>query len=413
VVEPGDGPGVTSTTITAGVTYDPNSAAEDSALGAAGANPGDEKAETDAVVNYVNAHGGIAHRKLVINYYLGNTEVDTASQIYQAACNAWTQDTKTFIIPTGTPILDQCVANEHALGVNAQFVAETSPILQQFPSDVNINGFTIDRGMRVTVEGLADQHYFTGKLGIVTWDENDYHYGITSGALPALAALGIHNPPVEYVTVPQTYGDLGSTSSSVASAVLQFKTQGIDHVILFDGPAGINSSGVLVLEFLQQANSQQYYPRYGLNSTSGFDGLASDYPPAEMANSIGVGWFPSLDLDSADYKALPQTPLQKLCLKIEAAAGQAATSTTETGLQLTICDDIFFLQYALGKVTGPLNQQNALAAIDSVGSSWQSLSTFGVYFSATQHDAAEQVRNVTFVPSCTCYRYDSGSYTPS
>lgn len=63
-VEPGDGPGVTKTTINVGAVYDPDAAAADSAIGLAGANPGDVKAETEAVIKYVNSHGGVAHRKL-------------------------------------------------------------------------------------------------------------------------------------------------------------------------------------------------------------------------------------------------------------------------------------------------------------------------------------------------------------
>jgi hypothetical protein len=212
--------------------------------------------------------------------------------------------------------------------------------------------------------------------------------------------------------VPDSDGDLAATSASVSSAVLKFHSDGVDHVIIFDGPAGVNSAGDLVLEWMNQANSQSYYPRYGLNSTSGFSTLASDYPQKEMEGSVGVGWVPVTDLSQSDYEALPQTPLQKTCIQIMTAAGQAPSSAQMEGLELDACDLFFFLQQALAGVSGPLNQQTALSAIDRVGAAFPDVTTFGTYFSAAQHDGAQLVRNMAFVDSCDCYRYDSAPYNP-
>jgi hypothetical protein len=410
----GDGPGVTATTINVGELYDTDAAAEDAAIGAAGANPGNVQSEVDAVVAYVNSHGGVDHRKVNVVWYTYGGETQSSTQIQQGSCAAWTQDNKTFVFSTGEPIWDQCAAQEGAVGLYQTFLDETTPTLQQYPEDIDQTGFTIDRGDRITIEGLAKQGYFSpgAKVGVVTWDESDYQYGITAGVDPALAAIGIHNVPVEYITVPTSYSDLGATSSSVANAVLKFRSEGIDHVILLDGPAGVNQSGVLVLEWEQQANSQFYYPKYGLNSTSGFTALASDLPQKEMAGSEGVGWLPSEDLSSADYAALPENNGQKTCLQIMSASGNTPSGNNAEAVAFSICDEFFFLQYAFGKVDGPLNQQSALAAIDSVGSSFPDLLTFGTYYSASQHDAAQLVRNIAFVASCDCYRYTSAAYNP-
>jgi hypothetical protein len=411
----GDGPGVTATTINVGGYYDPNLGAADSALGASGQSPGNYKDETDAVVAYINSHGGVAHRKINMIWQQVNAETDSSTQIQQQTCADWTQDNKTFIFDAGLPIWDQCAANEGAVGLQSGYlIAETTPILQHYPMDIGLADFTIDHGDRLTIEGLARQGYFSSgaKVGIATWDESDYQYGVTAGVDPALAAIGIHNVPVEYITVPQSYSDLGATSSSVAAAVLKFRSMGIDHVILLDGGAGINSAGILVLEWMNQANSQRYYPKYGLNSTSGFSSLAPDYPQQEMVGSLGVGWSPSIDLSSADYEALPQNAQQKECLQIMSAAGQAPSTSNQEGIELGFCDEFFFLQFAFRNITGPLNQQTALAAIDSVGSSFADLTTFGTFYSASRHDGAQLVRNVSFYPSCTCYRYTSGAYNP-
>ena len=407
-----EGPGLTATTMNVGVAYSNDAGAADSALGAAGASPGDTRADETALFKYINDHGGIAGRKINPVWYQQSVS-KSAATTYEEMCQTWTKDHKTFVIETVAPDSDQCIADAGGIGIGAGAIAVgTTPKLQHFPMAINLTGFTIDRSMGVTIRGLARQGYFSSgaKVGIATWDDPQYHYGISASAVPNLAALGIHNVPVEYITVPQSYGDVGATSASVSNAVLQFASRGIDHVILFDGGAGINNSGILVLEWMQQANSQRYYPRYGLNTTSGFNSLASDYPQRELVNSIGVDWYPSLSMTSAQYTKYPLAPNGKLCLKIMAAAGQKQSSGNAQALQLGFCETYFFLKQALASVKGPLNQQTALAAINAMGSTYKSSVTFGIDINAGRHDGGTLVRNMAFNTSCSCYEYTSGSY---
>jgi hypothetical protein len=196
----------------------------------------------------------------------------------------------------------------------------------------------------------------------------------------------------------------------VQNAVLQYRSQGINHVILFDGAAGVNNSGVLVLEWMNGAQSQHWYPKYGLNSTSGFSGLAPDYPKQEMMGSIGVGWTPFLDLAESDYPPSSLSSAAKVCLKVMADSGQTATNNNQRGVQLGLCDYFFFLKQVLDPIKGPLNQSTALAAINAVRGGYPVMSTFSSYIDAQHHDGAATVRNTAFVPSCTCYRYTSAPY---
>jgi len=177
VAEPGDGPGVTATTINIAAAYDPDAAAADSALGAANANPGDTKAEETAVINYINAHGGVAHRKLNPIWYKASVNQD-ANTTYEQGCAAWTQDNKVFVLSGGSPILDQCTASEHAIGLAAGAIAlETTAQNRKYPADINLTSVTIDHSMLVTINGLQRQGYFSkgAKVGVVTWDDPYYH----------------------------------------------------------------------------------------------------------------------------------------------------------------------------------------------------------------------------------------------
>jgi hypothetical protein len=419
VQQAGDGPGVTATTINIGEVYEPDAAAADAAVGAASGNPGDVKAETIAVINYINSHGGIARRKLVPNWYNASLQKSVQTSA-QEACAQWTQDSKTFIMSAGDfrgagGIMDQCIANEHGLGLSSgDITMETTAINRKFPADINLTGLTNDRAMGYTIDGLARLGYFTkgAKVGIATWDDPNYHYGVDHVALPALARLGVHNVPVQYISSPSSYGDLSQTSAATSSAVLQFRAT-VDHVILFDGASGVAGGGILTLEWMQQAHSQSYHPKYGLNSGSGFNALSSDLPADELANSVGTSWEPPLDETSTAFNATPLTPAAKLCKKIMADAGQKVSGNNAIAIQYSICDSMFFLKLALDRVAGPLNQTNALAALNAIGSSYRSLSNFGVAVGPDRHDMPYLVRNMTYQSSCSCFNYVGPVFQPA
>jgi hypothetical protein len=407
------GPGVTATTIYVGDQYDPSAAAGDSGLGAAGLNPGDVQAETNAVVAYINAHGGVAHRKLAM-VWAQISDTSNIQQSEQAACDTWTVDHKVLSMPAGVAVWDQCVASAHAIGVAAGDIAqETSAIMRQYPADFNLTGMTLDRAERYTIEGIQRQGYFPAgaKVGLVTWDGSDFRYG-AGLAVSQLARMGFPNVPVEYIGEPQSYGDIGTSSSDVSSAILKFRSEGIDHVLLFDGTAGVFSGAGLTLLFMNAAGSQQYFPEYGLNSTSGLSTTAPDVPSSEIKNSMAIGWIPSLDLSSADYAAYPESSAAKTCLQIMAAAGQAASGANAEANQFQVCDHYFFLQQVLNRISGPIDQQSAVGAAQSLGTSFPVISTFQDDFNTAQHDGVALVRNAGWVASCSCFRYSSSSYNP-
>lgn len=409
-----NGPGITATTMYLGTVYDPDAAAADAGLGAAGLNPGDVKAETEAAFNYINQHGGMAHRKIVPVWYKQSASND-ANTTAQAQCATWTQDNKVFVMENEVPIIDQCAQSSGAIDVSSGVItAETSSLLQRFPSVYNMSGLTNDRAMRYTIEGLAKLGYFAkgAKVGIATWDDPVFAYSIQHGAIPALAKLGLRNVPVKYITSPQSYGDVAATSSSARSAILSFQTSGIDHVILFDGQSGVNSSGILVIEWMTQAQSQSYNPKYGLNSTSGLSTIAPDVPSQQMVGAEGVGWIPGIDLDNADFAAQPMNADGKLCLQIMKNAGQQQSGANAITIQLSICDKLFLLKRVFDAMTGPINQATAEAALNALGTSFQPSVTFGQDLSASRHDGAYLVRNAIYSTGCGCFKYAGQAYNP-
>ena len=413
-----DGPGVTPTRLYVGESWDPNIARADAAVGAASGDPGDIHGETNAMIKYINDHGGVAHRKIAAVWHQISTS-DDASTSAEATCQAWTRDNKVFVLDganfsgAGT-LMDECAQHEGGIElIGGSITMQTTEVESHYPEAFDLNGLSNDRAMRYTVAGLSQLGYLSAgaRVGIVTWDDPFFRYGVSHDAEPALAALGFNHVPVAYVSSPSSYGDLAATSAAVSSAVLRFSST-VDHVIIFDGASGVTGGGILTLEWMQQAHSQHYRPRYGLNSGSGFNALASDLPADQLVNSVGVGWMPALEQTSHDFATMKKPAQAKLCEQIMNRAGQPASSANAIANQLGICDFYFLLKQALDSVSGPLNQLTAIAAFNAIGTRHQSLVNFGAKIDPQRRDLPYLVRNMTYQSTCSCFRYVGPIYNP-
>ncbi len=104
-------------------------------------------------------------------------------------------------------------------------------------------------------------------------------------------------------------------SDGQSASVQKFQQEGVTHVIVTD---------VELLAFQSSAQSQQYKPRYGVNS---YNALYTNVetsplaPPGAQNGAMGVGWAPALDVGEAqDPKASPGSAA---CLKIMSDGGQS------------------------------------------------------------------------------------------
>jgi hypothetical protein len=402
---PAAGPGITDTTIFVGAEYSTQSASGDRALGAAGAAPSyDIRAVFNAAINYANSHGGFAGRHVQPIYHDINLTVDRSTQD-QAACADFTQDHKVFVIVGATTeLLNACAENAHAVplgGGNA-----TTQTFQRLPHLVDPDLVTLDRLGSVTTAGLAKGGYFTGKLGLVTWDDPNYRYAVSRGYLPALSAVGIAPAQTAYIAVPQQLGALGDTSAAVNGAVTKFRASGIDHVLIQDGPAGVFSGAGLTFEWLNQAKSQQWFPRYGGNLYNSPD--AGIYPTDELDHSMYV--------DQSDYDPMydqgwrPNTARQQ-CFKIESDAGVPPKNSNDEGLAAQSCDLVFVLQDAIGKVP-VISADSFIQSVAGLGTSFPTAFVYGSKFFPGRRDGGDEVRTEEYFASCQCLKYSGPPYYP-
>jgi len=400
---PAAAPGVTAKNVFIGIPYSSQGAAGDKEIGAAGAAPSyDERDVFNAVITYANAHGGFAGRQLQALYYDFNLTDDASTQD-QSACAHWTQDNKVFSIYTATEtILDACMEKEGGIPIGQ------GPITtyQQFPHLVNPDDTRLDRLGAVTVNGLYRAHYFTGKLGLVTWDDPLYRYTIAHGYLPALQSHGLTPTQTAYISVPQQIGALGDMTAAVSSTITKFRSLGIDHVIIQDGPAGVWSGTGLTFEWMNQADSQHYYPRYGQNAENspGWDVLPAD----QMDHALAIN---DVDVDPKFDVGWHTNRARQLCFTIQAKAGLPVSSSNENdeGIAAVACDIVFFLQRTLNSLSF-VNADNFIRAVAGFNTSFQSALIYGTKMFPGRRDGGDMMRTEEYYASCKCLKFQGQPY---
>ena len=403
------GPGITPTTIYIGVETDNQVGTADRAVGAAGAAPSYQYGDVvNAVVNYANAHGGFAGRKLQPLFYDYNLTTDTNVQD-QSACSYWTQDHKVFAIPGASDITRACAEKAGAISlVSGNSVAST---YQRFPHFIEPYGIRLDRLASITVNGLNQAGYFGGKLGFVTWDDPNYKDAYKYGYLPALAAHHIKLWDSAFVGVANDPNGLSAMSAAMSNIVTKFASEGIDHVIIQDGHAGLWAGGGLTLEFMDQAKSQRYYPRYGQN-TDNLPGSA-ELPSDEQDKAIAI--LDSDDQAKDDAGWHPNAARVK-CFKIEADAGYPVSDSNDNdeSLAASACDMVFFLQAVFNRLPATNLTSNAFVqGVAGLARTWPSSFVYGTQFAPGLRDGSAEVRKAEYSASCQCLNYAGPPYYPS
>jgi hypothetical protein len=395
------GPGITATTINLGLQYTKDAAQNSSQFGAAGASPGDFRAYYDPVIKYINGHGGVAGRKLVPYYYGIDPQAAGGIQAEDSAsCAFWTQDHKVFMISGGRDNLNAC-AEKHN-GVSMSYGNETARTFATFPHYLDPISFRLERIGGLTVRSLAKRKYFTGKFGLVTWDDPNYRLAVQNGYAPALRAAHVTTVDTTYIPVPQAYGDLGSSNAAISNAILKFASEGIDHVVVQDGPAGLFAGTGLTLQWLNNAESQHYRPRYGMNTYNSPGSQA--LPATQQANMLYVGWSDLTASGDAGYRT---NTTREACYKIMTDAGVTLTSSNQN-VAAVICDSLFLFQ-RVGNRPGGLTANGFIQQAEQVGS-YPVASVYGASLGPGKHDGGDLVRDGHFDSGCVCGKLDGPPY---
>ena len=387
-------------TIVVGALTAEGAGAYEKQLGFSGVATGDQAALTNAVVNDINAHGGIAGRRVRLLIYDVKPQDATAnpSSAYQAACAFFTQDNHVAAVASYLSLLP---ANFYSCLQQAGVVVTTpdeefsAAFLSRFANTVvEPNAPSYTRLMADNVDALWSAGWLTAqsRVGVVGFDTPDGHSSVDAGLVPALQRHGLKLADSFYTsTDTSAYGQY-------AGPVLRFKTEGIDRVFFAIG-------GEPAL-FALAAEQQAYHPYYELGSLEYPGVLEQDLPADQLVGAMGIGFDPYFDLDDAHWTAI-RTPGEARCLSAVKPAGQDLSTGTTLGIAAWICDDWYFMQTALQGLT-TVTPAAFAAAVDRVGTRFASASAFGTNFSLGHHDGAAAYRMNRFNSSCSCFQYVGG-----
>jgi ABC-type branched-subunit amino acid transport system substrate-binding protein len=418
------GVGVTASSIFVGIPYKENGDAANKALGAGAITTGDEKADAQAVIDDINARGGVAGRKLVPVFHAYDAQsTDTYADQDQAACADFTQDHHVFAVAGlgDTDTFFNCMNNAGSM------IIDSGPIIYpdlatfaRYPYYFELSTLSQERMMADEVNALQRQRYFSGwdfnlaqpgpgkaKLGVLSVDTPQWNRPLQHVLLPALAAAGYAVNPADVVRVhdPASTAEDGQTVTDVQSAVLKFRQDNVSHVVILD------ANGSVMLLFAGAARGQSYYPRLGVNSATGMQALydAGVVQSKQLSGAVGLGWLPTIDLSAqaGDRYANSST---KHCLQvIEKRTGQTFTSTNAAGAALSYCDRLYLLADAVNAAGSVIDRDTVRATIQAMGSRFVPAGAPSAFFSPSRHDAIETGFDMKWDSVCACTKY-AGSH---
>lgn len=421
------GLGITATTVSIGVVYSSGADAANRALGN-NITTGDQQADAQAVINDINAHGGVVGRKLVPVWFdYQETDARPYTTIDAAACATFTQDHHVFAV-AGDGITDNlaaCLMQAGVLMVNSvgQLIGPDRAYFEKYPYVFQMAYVSQDRMMAEEVRSLLRQNYFSGwnantgnassvskaKIGIMSFDTPNWSDPLYHVMLPALARAGhpVDAADVQEVAYPAQSQDVTSTVAQIQSAVLKFRQDGVTHVIVLD------SNGSMTLHMLNTMRGQRYFPRLGINTATGAEVLATQYHEDSQAfnGAVGLGWSPLIDLPAGNASNKYFTSRTKACITmVEKRTGQHFADTNSASIALGYCDEIGLIAEAINKAGSVINRDTATAAIDALHGSFPAAGSYGLYFSPTRHDGVEFGYDLAFDHACTCTKYVRGPY---
>jgi hypothetical protein len=248
------------------------------------------------------------------------------------------------------------------------------------------SGWLLDRLMRNEIDGLARMGFFNdpGKVGVLLYDIPSSQRVLKNVVLPRLAQLG--KTDVQVAASGQSLDSYGNQQGNV----IKFSTAGVTRV--FD-------IAISPVAFMTTAESQQYRPRYGLNSSVGPQTVKSLAPAAQLEGAVGVGWLPSADIGSS----APVTAAAERCLALMKQAQQDTSNSTTATLMTQWCDTGWFIQAAVNAARDV--SAKGLAEGAKLTKGYQSATSFATDMTSGRPDGLSGYRDIAYGKDCSCFQY--------
>ena len=396
--------GVTDTTIKVGILE--YNTTESNAVNAATGGGGvhQEGALTgrqvsDAVVEWFNAHGGLAGRAIQPVYVDQSViQYATASgrqREQQRACDAFTQDEHVFFIngagATEELMVDCAARTQTPIMANR---IQVYPDEQRFASVADYwyapHGFVAEHRERALANELVAQGFFTpgARVALMIEDRPGIRNGVEHGAKPVLQAAGVN------IVSEVVYPDF--LASPWDTYILQFQTNDVTHIVM-SATSGASQS---TRSMMTAAENQGFRPRWGIATDNRpKDLFVSDAPREQLANTQGMGWSAPEDIDVE----LEASATDVLCGQI------VPNSTTES--RRPFCELFFFLRAAFDRMD-EISPAAFARAVESLDNGYVGLFTLNgaTRFGPGRHDGPDLAQAMYFDDRCgqegaPCFKY--------
>jgi hypothetical protein len=378
-----------------GVITQPGLEAVAQSMGLDGVTTGDTRKQVEAVVGWIEDNGGLAGRPIEIYEYEVDFSDGSNTAVQNNACVAMAQDHKVRFVVTvigGLETLAACLA-KYGVGLLANNANLGDATRAKYAATVaSPSELAPGRSAALLVDDLWKRGWLTAgsKVGVLAVDGADGRATVSGPLTAALRRHGLSAAATNYIN-PNT-GDGGFSQSS--SAVLRFRTAGVDRVI----PVMYSP-----LYFMNTAESQGYRPAYALDSAQGPGALIESLAPAnQLKNAAGIGWAPFNDIGRGT-KPAPVSQRATLCFNLMEKAQQGSTSALIKTFQALVCDLMFYL-YDLARLEPGMPQDILTSGRKKLGDDFVSPATYRVDVT-NRTDGVAAYRSLAYVDGCSCFQY--------
>ena len=363
-----------------------------------------EQSVDQAVVDGLNAHGGLGGRKIVPVYAKTDTGSSNWETDFSAACATFTQDNKVEAVLGYVfnyfASFESCLARKGIPHLNTGFNIPDNKELSAFPLHEALDVPTIGRRSLAKLEGGVADGILTpaSKIGVLRDTCPGTGRSYDEVFLPAVKRLGLTVKKDIQITCGNGNSDSGAAVQAVQSAVLQFASAGVDQVIFHAA-----SEGPALLLFSLSAESQTYRPGYLVTSLANLEALRGYFPAEQKPHIHGYGWLPTQDVPPSAYPK--QNAAQTRCLALVRAKGVTPAAGPDFYYAYNICEAFFVYERAL-VAAGTSSGVAVMAAVKQLGTSVTSATNEGgSSYNPSYPDAPRAARHLVYTPGCSCFAY--------
>jgi ABC-type branched-subunit amino acid transport system substrate-binding protein len=337
---------------------------------------GDAGKTAQAVVDDINAKGGVGGRKIILkNHVLSGVAGITSPDVGRQACVQATEDDKPFAVVVGAALpasMVQCLGVDHdpltitMAGWPDSLYQAMGGRLFSVASHTSASQERLYSALPKAVDG---QYPLAGKkVGIIRMDTADQKEAADTALKPALSELGVSVAAESVLPCPE-----GSTTCEQHDVAIQrMRDAGVDTVFLL----AQTLAGSATVEAAQKVG---YKPQWITMDQNVTDTVAQFYKNASDSFNGALG----LGTAFKDF-----TPAADECNRIAVAGGAESFPVGSDGYGFTAvtCLQITTLVDAIAKVDGPLTQRAVISALESIASPTMAVDPAGS-LSAEKHDA--------------------------